>query len=142
MTDTNHERRKKNQNLFRVIKNGNGSAIVEMKYEEIQNDYHSYWCIVKDSTQSPALIANCMRNIIDYFFGFVEKTSYNNVFQKPELRQNKFDAFNRYMNRESHSIGQNIFDIKEFDYEVFKEAFHSVFKLLDYEEHYNNMMGL
>lgn len=142
LTDTNHERRKKNQNLFRVIKNGNGSAIVEMKYEEIQNDYHSYWCIVKDSTQSPALIANCMRNIIDYFFGFVEKTSYNNVFQKPELRQNKFDAFNRYMNRESHSIGQNIFDIKEFDYEVFKEAFHSVFKLLDYEEHYNNMMGL
>lgn len=142
LTDTNHERRKKNQNLFRIIKNGNGSAIIEMKYEEIQNDYHSYWCIVKDSTQPPALIANCMRNIIDYFFGFVEKTNYNDVFQKPELRQNKFDAFNRYMNRESHSVGQNIFDIKEFDYNVFKEAFYSIFKLLDYEEHYNKMMKL
>lgn len=142
LTDTNHERRKKNQNLFRIIKNGNGSAIIEMKYEEIQNDYHSYWCIVKDSTQPPALIANCMRNIIDYFFGFVEKTNYNDVFQKTELRQNKFDAFNRYMNRESHSVGQNIFDIKEFDYNVFKEAFCSIFKLLDYEEHYNKMMKL
>lgn len=142
LTDTNHDRREKNQKLFRLIKNDNGSSFMEMKYEEIQNDYHSYWCIVKDSNQRPALIANCMRNIIDYFFGFVEKTSYTNVFQRPELRQNKFDAFNRYMNRESHSIGQNIFDIKEFDYEVFKEAFHSVFKLLDYEEHYNKMMSL
>lgn len=142
LTDTTHDRREKNQKLFRLIKNDKGSSFVEMKYEEIQNDYHSYWCIVKDSNQRPALIANCMRNIIDYFFGFVEKTSYANVFQKPELRQNKFDAFNRYMNRESHSFGQNIFDIKEFDYEIFKEAFHSVFKLLDYEEHYNKMMSL
>ena len=43
LTDTNHERRKKNQKLFRIIKNSDGSKILDMKYEEIQNDYHSYW---------------------------------------------------------------------------------------------------
>ena len=46
-----------------------------------------------------------------------------------------------YINRESHSLGQNIFDYKEFDYEEFKSAFKELFKLANYEEHYNKMMG-
>lgn len=140
LTDTNHERRKNNQKLFRMIKNSTGSQIIEMKYEEIQNDYHSYWHIIKDDKQSPALIANCMRNIIEYFFSFIEKTDLNNVFQKPELQDPKFQAFCRYMNRESHSLGQNIFDIKEFNYKIFKEAFALVFDKSGYGEHYKKMM--
>ena len=47
--------------------------------------------------------------------------------------------FNRYMNRESHSKGQNIFDIKEFDYESFREAFKLVFEITGYKEHYKKM---
>ena len=140
LTDTNHERRKENQKLFRIVKNCNGSQILNMKYEEVQNDYHSYWQIIKDNNQPPALIANCMRNIIEYFFNFIEKKDLNNVFQKPELQDNKFQAFFRYVNRESHSLGQNIFDYKEFDYEIFKEALALVFQISGYNEHYEKMI--
>jgi len=140
LTDANYERRKKNQKLFRMVKNYNGSQISEMKYEEIQNDYHSYWIIVRDDKQPPALIANCMRNIIEYFFSFIEKKDLNNVFQKPELQKIKYQAFYRYINRESHSIGQNIFDFKEFNYADFKEALGLVFTESGYKEHYDEMM--
>ncbi|MHB9314838.1 AAA family ATPase [Fusobacterium polymorphum] len=140
LTNINHKEREETQRLFRIFKNDKGSSLSAMKYEEIQNDYQAYWHIIKDENQSPALIANCMRNIIEYFFNFVEKQDYNNVFQKQELQQKKFMAFNRYMNRESHSKGQNIFDIKEFDYSDFKKAFELLFIHTGYSEHYNKMM--
>lgn len=140
MTDPKKERRHENQKLFRIRKNSTGSEIIEMKYEEIQNDYHSYWFVIKDDQQPPALIANCMRNIIEYFFNFVEKKDLNNVFQKPAMQENRFQAFCRYINRESHSLGQNIFDIKEFNYDDFKDAFALVFKENGYEEHYKKMI--
>jgi len=140
LTDTNHNRRKENQKLFRMTKNSDGSHIFDMKYEEIQNDYQSYWQIIKDEKQPPALIANCMRNIIEYFFNFIEKKDLNNIFQKPELQDNKFQAFCRYVNRESHSLGQNIFDYKEFDYNIFKEALGLVFQESGYKEHYEEMV--
>lgn len=140
LTETNHDRRKENQKLFRMIKNSDGSQILKMKYEEIQNDYHSYWQVIKDEKHPPALIANCMRNIIEYFFSFIEKKDLNNVFQKPELQDNKYQAFCRYINRESHSLGQNIFDYKEFDYNNFKDAFGLVFKESGYIEHYEEMI--
>jgi len=140
MTDTNKERRKEQQKLFRLRKNGTGSEILEMSYEEIQNDYHAYWFIVKDDKQPAALIANCMRNIIEYFFNFVEKRDLNNVFQKQEMQNNRFQAFSRYVNRESHSLGQNIFDIKEFNYQDFRDAFAELFKVTGYEDHYKKMI--
>jgi wobble nucleotide-excising tRNase len=140
LTDKNHERRKQTQKLFRMFKNCNGSQIADMNYEEIQNDYHSYWQIVKDDKQPPALIANCMRNIIEYFFNFIEKKDLNNVFLKAELQDTKYQAFCRYINRESHSLGQNIFDYKEFDYMAFKEAFGLVFIGCGYKEHYEKMI--
>lgn len=139
LTQMNKDRRKESQKLFRICKNDTGSFFVEMKYEEIQNDYQAYWSIVNDKNQPPALIANCMRNILEYFFNFVEKQDFNNIFQKPELHNVKFQSFNRYMNRESHSKGQNIFDIKEFDYESFREAFKLVFEITGYKEHYKKM---
>ncbi|MGK0291003.1 MAG: wobble nucleotide-excising tRNase [bacterium] len=140
MTDTNKDRRKETQKLFRIRKNSSGSKILEMKYEEIQNDYHSYWSVIKDEQQNPALIANCMRNIIEYFFNFVEKKDLNNVFQKPSMQENRFQSFCRYINRESHSLGQNIFDIKEFHFDNFRDAFRLVFIENGYEEHYKKMM--
>jgi wobble nucleotide-excising tRNase len=86
LTDIRHVRREENQKLFRMTKNNDGSHISVMKYEEIQNDYQSYWQIIKDAKQPPALIANCMRNIIEYFFNFIEKKELNDVFNKPELQ--------------------------------------------------------
>ncbi|PRY66295.1 wobble nucleotide-excising tRNase [Vreelandella songnenensis] len=140
LTHTNKEKRNATQNLYRIIKNSSGSSIVSMKYEEIQNDYQTYWSMIKDESTPPALIANCMRNIIEYFFSFVQKKDFNDVFQKPALSADRFKAFYRYMNRESHSLGQNIFDIKEFDYEVFKDGLRLIFDECGYIEHYNAMM--
>lgn len=140
MTDTNNDRRKEKQRLFRLQKNHTGSSISDMKYEEIQNDYHAYWSIIKNSSNSPALIANCMRNIVEYFFGFVEKESLSCLFQKQEFKATRYQAFVRYMDRESHSIGQNIFDLSEFDYEIFFEAFKKLFITSNYEKHYDKMM--
>lgn len=139
LADSNHVRRGENQKLFRLTKNNNGTSIKTMKYEEVQNDYHSYWTVINDKNQSPALIANCMRNIIEYFFNFVQKADLSNVVQKPELQENKFQAFCRYINRESHSLGQNIFDFKEFNYEDFREGLKLVFQVTGYPEHYEKM---
>lgn len=139
LTHTNKEKRAETQHLFRVIKNANGSAVISMSYEEIQNDYQSYWSIIKDQASPPALIANCMRNIVEYFFNFVQKKDFNNVFQKPALSGDKFVTFYRYMNRESHSLGQNIFDIKEFDHQVFKDGLRLIFEESGYGEHYQAM---
>ncbi|CAI1569909.1 Uncharacterized protein conserved in bacteria [Serratia liquefaciens] len=139
LTDSNHNRRKENQSLFRLSKNSNGSLIERMKYEEIQNDYQSYWSVINDDKQPPALIANCMRNIVEYFFNFVQKSDLSNVMQKPELKDERFQAFIRYINRESHSLGQNIFDFKEFDYNDFKSGLKLVFEHTGYAEHYQKM---
>lgn len=140
LTDTNHKRRKEWQKLFRLTKNASGSRIAEMVYEEVQNDYQAYWSIVKDSQQPSALIANCMRNIVEYFFGFVERRDFNNVFLKPSLQDNKHQSFYRFMNRESHSFGQNVFDYKEFDFSSFHEALKLVFEENGFPEHYATMM--
>lgn len=140
LTDIKHERRKESQKLFRLTKSSIGSRLVNMRYEEIQNDYQAYWSIIKDSDQPSPLIANCMRNIVEYFFGFVERRDFNNVFQKPALQANKYQAFSRFMNRESHSFGQNVFDYKEFDYAIFHEALKLVFEENGFSEHYAAMM--
>jgi wobble nucleotide-excising tRNase len=140
ITETKHEERKEIQKLFRLTKNENGSSFISMSYEEIQNDYQAYWFIIKDEKQSPALIANCMRNIIEYFFNFVEKKDLNNFFSQEPLSSNRFQAFYRYINRESHSLGQNIYDLKEFNYKDFKDAFEELFKVAGYEEHYRKMI--
>lgn len=142
ITETNHEIRKENQKLFRLIKNDTGSTFIPMKYEEIQNDYQAYWFIIKDSQQPAALIANCMRNVIEYFFNFVEKKDLNNFFLQEALKANRFQAFYRYINRESHSLGQNIFDFKEFNYQDFRDAFKELFKVVGYEAHYKKMIKI
>ncbi len=69
---------------------------------------------------------------------FIEKEDLNEVFEK--FKESKYQAFHRYINRESHSDSQNISDTKELDYENFKEAFQLVFKESGYERHYNRMM--
>lgn len=140
ITETKHEDRRETQKLFRLTKNDNGSSFVPMNYEEIQNDYQAYWSIVKDEKQPQALVANSMRNIIEYFFNFVEKKDLNNCFLQESLRSIRFQAFQRYMNRESHSLGQNIFDFKEFNYKDFRDAFEEIFKVTGYEDHYKKMI--
>lgn len=142
MTEMSEEKRHASQSLFRVSKNEQGSKIETMRYEHIQSDYHAYWMTIRDSDANPALIANCMRNIIEYFFNFVEKRDLNNVFNLEIFKQPKYQAFQRYINRESHSLGQNIYDFKEFDYVIFMDALKKVFTTMGYEKHYNKMMKI
>jgi len=139
LTDIKKERRDLTQKLLRLVKNSSGSQVVEMKYEEIQNDYQTYWTVINDKQQHPALIANCMRNIVEYFFNFVRKQDLNNVFQSQKLSDVKYQAFYRFMNRESHSLGQNILDYKEFDYDKFHEAFKLLFEVSGFSEHHKAM---
>jgi wobble nucleotide-excising tRNase len=140
IVETDHEKRKLTHKLFRLAKNTGGSFLAEMRYEEIQSDYQAYWYIIRDLSQPPALIANSMRNILEYFFNFIEKRDLNNLFSKPELSSVRFQAFNRFVNRESHSLGQNIFDYKEFNYDDFRDAFEELFNIAGYREHYLKMM--
>jgi wobble nucleotide-excising tRNase len=140
LTDPKHERRENEQKLFRITKNLAGSRITELKYEEIKNDYQSYWDVVRDPQQSPALIANCMRNIIEFFFDLVKRKDLNNVFQMEELRATRHQAFCRFVNRESHSFAQNVFDLKEFDYDAFCEGLRLVFENTGYGDHYHQMI--
>ncbi|WP_065305788.1 AAA family ATPase [Janthinobacterium psychrotolerans] len=139
LTEIKEDRRHERQKLMRITKNSSGSKIVDMKYEEVQNDYQAYWNVIMDEGQHPALIANCMRNVIEYFFSFVRKMPLANVYQQPKLKEAKHQAFYRFMNRESHSVGQNLFDHKEFDYARFKEAFKIVFDETGFPEHYKAM---
>lgn len=140
LTENNKDRRDEKQKLIRIAKNAAGSKILDMKYEEIQNDYHAYWNVILDEQQHPALIANCMRNIIEYFFNFVQKIPLANIFQQAKFKDPKHLAFYRFMNRESHSVGQNIFDHKEFDYARFKDSFKLVFEDAGFPEHYAAMV--
>ena len=142
MTEMDENKRHTSQALFRISKSETGSKIQNMHYEHIQSDYQVYWMAIRDPETSPALIANCMRNIIEYFFNFVEKKDLNNVFSTAKFQQLKYQAFLRYINRESHSLGQNIYDFKEFDYTIFHEALKMVFEESGYSEHYKKMMKL
>ena len=142
MTDMREPQRHAYQSLFRASKSVAGSKIETMHYEHIQSDYHTYWMTIKDPDTHPALIANCMRNIIEYFFNFVEKRDLNNVFIQDKFKQPKYQAFQRYINRESHSLGQNINDFKDFDYNIFMDGLKMVFLEMGYSEHYKKMMKL
>ncbi len=139
------DKNKKNDNniqgLFRISKS-QSSTIEKMKKNEIQNEYQSYWAVIKSGNQDTMfLVANSMRNIIEYFFGFIDKSeSINNLFQREELNGPKYSAFKRYIDRESHTDPPNISDYKERNLEHFKEVFKKVFEVTGYKEHYEKMM--
>jgi wobble nucleotide-excising tRNase len=124
-------------NLFRISRKDK-TSITTLKQDEIQNDYQAYWQIIKDhdnGNASDALLANSMRNILEYFFGFVSKESLNNAMQRID-KDGNYAFFIRYMSRESHSDTVNISDMKEID-SHFKEAFKQIFEDSGYIQHYN-----
>jgi wobble nucleotide-excising tRNase len=137
----NVQNKEDDMKMFRIYKNEEGSHIKVMQKDEIQNDYQSYWSIIKDPKCPPIMMANCMRHIVEYFFGFVTKQPLKILFSEKKLDVNSYKAFYRYINRESHSDIENISDFKDFDYDEFKKCFQSLFIELGYEEHYKKMMN-
>jgi len=80
-----------------------------------------------------------MRNILDHFFGFIDKANFADALNK--IDNKKYSAFIRYMNRESHSERDSINDIKELDHTLFFNAFREIFEGTGYKKHYDKMMG-
>ena len=129
--------------LFRTIKDW-ASMIKKMKQTEIQNDYQIYWQIVKENKNDwnlhKALLANAMRNILEYFFGIIwNSDSLNNTMQSLDS-QWKYQFFVRYINRESHNDPINISDVKDVDSSIFQEAFKKIFYDSKYNDHYDKMI--
>lgn len=140
------EKSKKNDKakLFRITKNQKKESVIfDMNEDEIMNDYQSYWKVIKehnDNNTSDCLLANSMRNILEYFFGFIDNEKYEKAIEK--LTDGKYSYFLRYINRESHFDRINISDTKEINPQIFKEAFKKIFEDSEYIEHYNKMMNL
>ena len=130
------------QNLFRITK-PNYSNISSLDKSDIQNEYQSYWQVLKDhnnGNSSDSLLANSMRNILEHFFGFIDKNKFNESIKQIE-KESEYQFFVRYVQRESHSDFTNITDMKEIDPDIFKTAFQKIFKDAGYEEHYNKMIS-
>ena len=132
------DKKKNHQKFFRIHK-GDRSLIKIMGHNEIRNEYEVYWDLVKNAShENMPLVANAMRNIIEYFFGFFEgKNNLNDIFQKNEFNDAKYQSFKRYINRESHGDPINIHDYKEWDLGIFTQAFRDVFYVSGNENHYN-----
>jgi wobble nucleotide-excising tRNase len=139
-----HKQKDQNVKLFRLSKS-DYSQISTISRNEIQNEYESYWQILKDyenGKATTAIMANAMRNILERFFGFIGKDDFYELTKKIESsNEGKYKFFIRYINKESHSDPINISDSKEIDPEIFKEAFKTIFIDYGYEEHYNKMMN-
>lgn len=138
-----HKQKDSHCKLFRLCRS-KFSQLSEMDRKDIQNEYQSYWQILKDFENNRAtevIMANAMRNILERFFGFIEKNDFNELTKELEKEEkNKF--FIRFINKESHSDPINISDTKEIDHQIFNEAFKKIFQDAGYIEHYNKMMEI
>ncbi|HIF9480835.1 TPA: AAA family ATPase [Photobacterium damselae] len=117
-----------------------------MNKGELKNDYQSLWQIIKDvieGSANPVVLPNVMRNIIEYYFGFVHKRDklsdiLNELAEKEPEQGHK--AFYRYINRSSHSDPTNIGLMVEVEPQAYLERFKSIFIESQDEEHYHCMM--
>jgi len=116
------------------------SIFKEMVQDEILNEYQSYWMILKEKNISLVVLANTMRNILEYFFGFIGNKKLGRVFDETTLQDVKYKAFFRYINRESHSDIENAFDMKDFNHDNWMQCFQDVFEKTGNKEHYEAFM--
>ena len=127
---------------FRINKSNNSSKISLTKKDEILNAYQEFWGIVK-SDEYVFPVANAMRQILEYFFGFIHSENYKKTLKK--LLKEKyefFDSFFRYIDRGSHSDTSNtdVMDIGDFDIKWVRAQFKEIFRQTGYETHYTAMM--
>ena len=130
---------RKNFQLFRIYIENKASNITHLKYNDIQSDYQAHWEIIKqDKENNKRIVANAMRNIIEYFFGFVENKELNNIFRNEQLKKYKF--FCDYIQNSSHSKLTTVYDYSQVDNNKWRKAFKALFREAGYEEHYKEMM--
>ena len=131
--------------LHRITKS-DYSQIRELQRNEIQNDYQTYWQIIKDCSESHSyahMLPNAMRNILEHYFTFIHKKDVlKQALEELGKSSLEFKPLFRYINRESHSDSININDYEGIDVEKYVEKFKQVFEITGYDEHYYQMMGL
>lgn len=137
----------KKYSLYRLSKK-QYTNIQPMDKGALKNDYQSLWQIIKDVIEgnaNPVVLPNVMRNIIEYYFGFVHKRDKLSEILN-ELAENEPEqghkAFYRYINRSSHSDPTNIGLMVEVEPEAYLERFKSIFTKIENGEHYHCMMEL
>nr|WP_274541024.1 AAA family ATPase [Klebsiella pneumoniae] len=136
---------KRDYRLFRITKN-EFSTITEIQKNSIQNEYQSLWQILKDAKEEKVnkiIIPNIMRNILEYYFGFVHRTdSLQNELTKlaKDEKNSDFRAFYRYINRGSHSDSVNITDMGDIDPDKYLKQLKNIFSATGDEKHYAKMM--
>lgn len=137
------DRRESEMALFKISKAAY-SAIHTLHKSDIRNDYQAFWHTIKDALDgraSPALIPNMMRNILEHYFGFVQrKDKLWKVLDDLSEENPEFRALFRYINRESHSDPVNLSDFGDIDPRQYLEQFRKIFVATEFEEHYNLMM--
>jgi wobble nucleotide-excising tRNase len=133
----------KDYEFFRVVKDS-VSKVSSMSFEDIKNDYQSYWSLLKDVKEGrvlPVILPNIMRNILEYYFSFVhKKDKLLESLEKLESDDEAFKPFYRYMARGSHSDATNLSDFGALDSSKFLEKFKDVFVRTGFGEHYDAMM--
>lgn len=129
--------KKINFNYYRIENKKSGSIFSKIEKNKIQNEYQSYWEIIKDKEYPNILIGNCMRNILECFFGFIMKKDLDETFNSKK----EYNPFYRFINRESHYDPVNIYDFKEYDYATLKIYFKDIFERNGFINHYEIMMG-
>jgi wobble nucleotide-excising tRNase len=130
--------------LHRVSKS-DYSQIKDLKRNEIQNDYQTYWQIIKDCSESHSyanMLPNAMRNILEHYFTFIhKKDALKKTLEELGKSSSEFKPLFRYINRESHSDSINVNDFEGIDVEKYIEKFKQVFEQTGYSDHYYQMMG-
>lgn len=131
--------------LFRITKN-KYSQVKQMARGDIQNDYQSYWQVIRDAREGAAsniILPNMMRNILEYYFAFIhQQDNLKAALEKLGTEDSEFKPLYRYINRQSHSDAINLTDFGEIDPEHFLDKFRKVFEETGFEDHYDKMMGV
>ncbi|HIF9513315.1 TPA: AAA family ATPase [Photobacterium damselae] len=145
LSPNNAEQFDKKYTLYRLNKN-QYSSVEPMTRNELKNDYQSLWQILKDvmnGKANPVVLPNVMRNITEYYFGFVHKKDklsgiLNDLADKEPEQGHK--AFYRYINRGSHSDPTNIGLMVNINPQAYLERFEGIFVATQDREHYDCMM--
>ncbi|MDN3381683.1 AAA family ATPase [Pseudoalteromonas sp. APC 3358] len=131
--------------LHRITKS-DFSKVKDLQRNEIQNDYQTYWQIIKDCSESHSyanMLPNAMRNILEHYFTFIhKKDALKKTLEDLGKTSSEFKPLFRYINRESHSDSININDFEGIDVEKYIEKFKQVFENTGYSDHYYQMMGI
>ena len=122
------------------------TRIAELKMQDIKNNYQCYWQVIKDVKEgklSSVMLPNAMRNILEHYFSFIRKRdAFTKVMKDMAANSNDhtLKAFDRYVNKTSHSDAINLTDMQEIDPVKFIQYFKSVFDKTGFIEHYLEMM--